>query len=146
MMVIKIILGIVLCLVVYPSDAAAKKKSPPVQAPAPAQADSIQLEAAKEVFLGESSCEFGKKITISAHTQYPGYLTLDFNKKKYVMKPFISPTGAIRLEDIAKEALMIQIANKTMILNQKTGQRMVDDCVGESQKKPLPKSTSSLLY
>ena len=99
-----------------------------------AAADEKQLAAAKEVLLGESGCEFDQKIQVHANAAHPGYVDMSYNKKKYTMKPVLSPTGALRLEDVRSEALMIQIASKTMVMNQKTGQRMVDNCVHPDQR------------
>ena len=110
----------------------------PVEQPEPevaiTDADEQQLAAAKEVLLGESGCEFDQKIQVDANAQHPGYVDMSFNKKKYTMKPVLSPTGALRLEDVRSEALMIQIASKTMVMNQKTGQRLVDNCVHPQQR------------
>ena len=44
-------------------------------------------------------------------------------------------TGAIRLEDVRGEALMVQIASKSMLLNVKTGHRIVDACVSPKQRE-----------
>ena len=110
----------------------------PVEQPEPevaiTDADEQQIAAAKEVLLGESGCEFDQKIQVDANAQHPGYVDMSFNKKKYTMKPILSPTGALRLEDVRSEALMIQIASKTMVMNQKTGQRLVDNCVHPEQR------------
>ena len=84
--------------------------------------------------MGESGCEFNQKIQVDANAQHPGYVDMSFNQKKYTMKPVLSPTGALRLEDVRREALMIQIASKTMVMNQKTGQRLVDNCVHPDQR------------
>jgi dihydropteroate synthase len=51
------------------------------------------------------------------------------------MKPVQSSTGAIRLEDVTGETLLVQISNKSMLLNVKTGHRVVDDCVGSKQRE-----------
>ena len=102
--------------------------------PVVAAADDEQISAAKEVYLGESGCEFNQKIQVDANVTHPGYVDMSFNKKKYMMKPVRSATGALRLEDVRSEALMIQISSKTMLMNQKTGQRLVDNCVHPDQK------------
>jgi hypothetical protein len=47
----------------------------------------------------------------------------------------LSSTGAVRLEDVRGEALMVQIAAKSMLLNVKTGQRIVDACVSPKQRE-----------
>src|SRR5690606_18327886 len=96
-------------------------------------ADETQLLAAKEVHLGESGCEFNQKIQLDANSKHPGYVDMSFNKKKYTMKPVMSPTGAPRLEDVRRATLMIHIPTKTMVMNQKTGQRLVDNCIHANQ-------------
>ena len=110
-----------------------------------AAADEQQLLAAKEVYLGESGCEFDQKIRLDANSKHPGYVDMSFNKKKYTMKPVMSATGALRLEDVRSETLMIQIASKTMVMNQKTGQRMVDNCVHPNQKTVTAGTSQGLI-
>jgi hypothetical protein len=129
----------------------AKRSSKKKEAEAPAAdvavaaADQQQLLAAKEVHMGESGCEFGQKIKLDANSKHPGYVDLSFNKKTYTMKPVLSPTGALRLEDVRSETLMIQIASKTMLMNQKTGQRLVDNCVHPNQKTVTAGNSQSLM-
>ena len=50
------------------------------------------------------------------------------------MKPVLSSTGALRLEDVKGQTLLLQIANKSMLMDQKAGRRVVDGCVHEKQK------------
>lgn len=118
-----------------PAKKSAKKGAEPQPEPEVeiTAADEQQLAAAKEVLMGESGCEFNQKIQVDANAQHPGYVDMSFNQKKYTMKPVLSSTGALRLEDVRREALMIQIASKTMVMNQKTGQRLVDNCVHPDQ-------------
>lgn len=113
-----------------------RKAKPAAVEPEPviAAADEPQMLAAREVMLGGSGCEFGQSIQLDDSAKHPGYVDLSFNNRKYVMKPVLSSTGALRLEDVRKEALLIQIGNKTMLMNQKTGQRMVDNCVHAKQR------------
>jgi hypothetical protein len=51
------------------------------------------------------------------------------------MKPVLSSTGAVRLEDVKGTTLMVQIASKSMLLNVKTGTRLVDECVCPQQRE-----------
>jgi hypothetical protein len=131
------------------SSSRTKKAQDLAPAPAPdievAAADEKQLQAARTIHLGDSDCEFNQKITIKQSARHPGYVDLSFDRKTYVMKPMITSTGALRLEDVQKEALLIQIANKTMVMNQKTGQRLVDNCVHPAQKTVTADSGPSLL-
>ncbi|MGZ5236066.1 MAG: hypothetical protein ACXWCV_07135, partial [Caldimonas sp.] len=56
-------------------------------------------------------------------------------KGEWLMKPVLSTTGAIRLEDVKGETLMVQIASKSMLLNVKTAHRIVDDCISPKQRE-----------
>lgn len=109
--------------------AAAKKTQPIDQPPAPATEE--QRNASQRVYYGEYQCEFKQTLHIHPSDQHPAYVDLRFAKSKYLMKPVLSSTGAIRLEDVNGQTLMVQIAAKSMLLNVKAGIRLVDDCVGE---------------
>ena len=132
---------------VKPVKRAAKKEPPavPEVEVVMLEADAVQLLAAKEVLVGESGCEFGQKIEVGANPSHPGYIDLNYNKKTYTMKPVLSATGAVRLEDVRSETLMIQIASKSMVMNQKTGQRLVDNCVHPDQQTVTADTTQVLM-
>jgi len=66
-----------------------------------------------------------------------GYVDVTHGKLAYVMKPVLSSTGALRLEDVTGKTLMIQIANKSMLLDVKLGQRIVDDCISPQQREMI---------
>jgi hypothetical protein len=132
-----------LCLGTADAQTAAKKTKPaakasvPKKKPAPAvlpDADADQIEASKLVFYGHYECEFKQAIDITADEKHPSYVGVTHGKASYLMKPVLSSTGAIRLEDVKAETLMVQIANKSMLLNVKTGHRIVDDCITQKQR------------
>jgi hypothetical protein len=108
------------------------KKAPPAAPPLPA-AGPEQMEAFGRAHVGDYACELGQSLTVAAHTT-PGYLEVRFLKHRLTMKPVVSSTGAVRLEDVTGRTLMVQIANKSMLLDNKVGQRMVDECVHPSQR------------
>ncbi len=101
-------------------------------APAPATAE--QISASERVYYGEYDCDFKQVVHITASARHPAYVELRFAKSTYLMKPVLSSTGAIRLEDVKGQTLMIQIASKSMLMNVKTGTRLVDACVSPSQR------------
>lgn len=113
----------------------AAKKAAPAAAAEPVAASPAQLAAADRVFYGTYLCEFDKSVQVSTLPKFPGYAELRFGKSVYVMKPVASETGAIRLEDVKGETLVIQIANKSMLLNVKSGQRLLDGCVSDKHAK-----------
>ncbi len=94
-----------------------------------------QLDAAERVYYGVYDCEFNQSIHIVASTKHASYVDIKHGKADYLMKPVLSSTGAIRLEDVRGETLMVQISAKSMLLNVKTGRRLVDDCISPKQRE-----------
>lgn len=100
-----------------------------------AEATPDQMVAFDRVLTGGYDCEFGKRIVVDRSDANPGYVNLSLGKQKWLMKPVLSATGAIRLEDVRGQALLVQILTKSMVLDTKSGKRMVDACVHEVQRK-----------
>jgi hypothetical protein len=118
------------------------KKAAPVAAALPA-ADPTQLAAAERTHFGNYICELDQSIDVGMNPKTPGYVDVAFKKKTYTMKPVVSSTGAVRLEEVKGGMLLIQIANKSMMMDSKAGQRVVDGCVHEKQRAAadlMPKS------
>ncbi|WP_457427721.1 hypothetical protein [Roseateles sp. P5_E7] len=115
--------------------APAKKTPPPPPEPVLTDADEAQLAAAERAYLGDYACEFKETVRIDKHPKVAGYINVAWKKLFITMKPVLSSTGALRLEDVTGRTLMIQIANKSMLLDTKIGQRLLDDCVHPEQTK-----------
>ncbi|MEY4562717.1 MAG: hypothetical protein RLZZ618_1994 [Pseudomonadota bacterium] len=114
---------------------AAKAAAKAPKGPAPlAQADQAQLDAAERTHFGVYECDFKQTIDVAMNPKNAGYVDVNFKKKVYTMKPVQSSTGALRLEDVTGRTVLIQIANKSMLMDVKAGQRLVDDCVHEKQR------------
>ena len=112
--------------------APAKKAAPaPVVLP---PADQAQLDAAERTYFGAYECDLKQSIDVGMNPKTPGYVDVKFGKTTYTMKPVLSSTGALRLEDVKGVGLLIQIANKSMLMDTKAGKRLVDDCVHEKQR------------
>ena len=75
------------------------KKARPVET-GPAAASPEQLSAAEQVFYGSHECEFNQTAQVEKNAKYPGYVDVKQGKTTYVMKPVLSSTGAVRLEDV----------------------------------------------
>ncbi len=52
---------------------------------------------------------------------------------RFRMHPTESRTGAIRLEDPKRGAMWLQLANKSMLMSQKLGRRLADECQSPQQ-------------
>ena len=91
------------------------------------------LEVAKRVSIGKAQCELGADVTVTADEKKPGFFTVSTKGQKYRMHPVESRTGAIRLEDPRAGAMWLQLGNKSMLMNQKAGLRIADECQTEAQ-------------
>jgi Ni/Co efflux regulator RcnB len=91
------------------------------------------LEVAKRVSLGKAQCELGADVTVTADDKKPGFFTVSTKGQKYRMHPVESRTGAIRLEDPRAGAMWLQLGNKSMLMNQKAGLRIADECQTDAQ-------------
>ena len=113
-------------------------KQPAKQAAKPAvqqQALSAdQIHTADRVLTGQSRCEFDQAVNVAAVPNQKGWFNVEYKGKSYLMAPESTTTGAVRLEDKKNGMMWLQIANKSMLMNSKIGQRMVDNCVHPSQK------------
>ena len=123
-----------------PAKPAAKAAAPAKAAPAKPEmiipdAYPEQVKAAELVYYGKYDCEFNQTVDIAQSPKYPAYVTVKHGKGEWLMKPVLSSTGAVRLEDVKGETLMVQIASKSMLLNTMTARRIVDDCVSPKQRE-----------
>ena len=104
------------------------------------------LEIAKRVYMGLISCELGISVTVTANEKRPGFFLVKSGKTRFRMHPVESRTGAIRLEDPRAGAMWLQLGNKSMLMSQKLGIRLADECMSaeqivfadEMKKNPYP--------
>lgn len=106
-----------------------------------------ELAIAERVHVGRIACELGAHVNLKADPASPGHFDVEGKGFKYRMAPVATSTGAVRLEDQKGGAVWLQIANKSMLMDQKRGQRLADECmspeqnlVAESLKKNPPPS------
>jgi hypothetical protein len=91
------------------------------------------LEMAKRVFVGTIPCELGNSVTITASNRRPGFFVVQTKGARFNMHPVESRTGALRLEDSRRGAMWLQLGNKSMLMSQKLGQRLADECMSPEQ-------------
>ncbi len=92
-----------------------------------------ELELAKLVHVGVIPCELGTSVTIAPSEKRPGMFLVRTKNMTFRMHPVSSRTGAIRLEDPRAGAMWLQLGNKSMLMSQKLGQRLADECVSPNQ-------------
>jgi hypothetical protein len=90
------------------------------------------IEVAKQVFVGEIPCELGASVRIRTGRR-DGMFVVTTKGYRFLMHPVESRTGAIRLEDPKRGAMWLQLGNKSMLMSQKLGQRLADECQSPQQ-------------
>ena len=96
-----------------------------------------QLDIAARVLTGQADCEFKQTVRVLAVPGKPGLFTVEHQGKRFVMTPRETSTGAVRLEDPAAGVVWLQIPAKSMLMNARIGQRMIDSCLHAEQRGTL---------
>ena len=92
-----------------------------------------ELAIAERVQVGKIPCELGASVTLTADAKNPGYFNMHGKNFDFRMFPVATSTGAIRLEDQKAGAVWLQLANKSMLMSQKLGIRLADECTSPAQ-------------
>jgi hypothetical protein len=93
------------------------------------------LAVAERVQTGRIPCELGHNVALLPDPASPGYFTVTIGSQRFRMSPVATTTGAIRLEDKARGGVWLQLANKSMLLDEKNGKRLADECLSPGQKQ-----------
>jgi len=116
-----------------PATQKAIEENVPLEEPDPTiKLSAADLEIAKKIFVGDIPCELGAAVKIRA-LRREGFFLVTIKSNRFVMHPVESRTGAIRLEDPIRGAMWLQLGNKSMLMSQKLGQRLADDCQSPDQ-------------
>lgn len=93
-----------------------------------------ELAVVPQVYVGELPCELGQRVHLQPDPANPGYFYLQVKHQRFHLRPVATSTGAVRLEDSVQGAVWLQLANKSMLMNQKLGRRMADECMSPVQQ------------
>jgi hypothetical protein len=91
------------------------------------------LAIAQQIYQGLMPCEMGASVRVQADAAAPGYFHVQGKGFRYRMYPVRTSTGALRLEDQKAGAVWLQLANKSMLMDQKKGRRVADECAHPEQ-------------
>lgn len=92
-----------------------------------------QITSADRVLVGKTRCDMNESVQLTALPEQRGYFKLEYKGKAYIMAPEVTRTGAVRLEDKQNGLVWLQIPAKSMLMNNKLGQRMADNCLAQGQ-------------
>lgn len=107
------------------------------------QISAAQLEVAARVLTGDADCEFNQKVSVMPVEGKAGHFTVAFKKVVYHVTPQETTTGAVRLEDKKAGIVWLQIPVKSMLMNAKIGQRLVDACTHSEQRAAVAASEAA---
>ncbi|WP_157991467.1 hypothetical protein [Caldimonas tepidiphila] len=107
-------------------------------------ASAEQFQAAQYAHIGTYRCDFGQSVEVRPSPRHPGYIDVEFQKQQMTMRPVLTSTGSLRLEDVRGDRLFLQIANKSMLMDQRAGKRLVDGCVHAAQQRVEAKAAGLL--
>jgi hypothetical protein len=113
------------------------KAQPDQQQAAAETLSPTQLEIATRVMTGNAKCEFDQHVSVLPVEGKPGHFHVAYKNATYTMVPQETSTGAVRLEDRHAGVMWLQIPSKSMLMNTKAGQRMVDSCTQTQQRASL---------
>ncbi len=131
------------------SAAKAVEEVTPIEEDSTVVLSDADLAIAQRVYVGQIPCELGSSVEITPAKRQGFFLVQVKNVRnaRYYMHPVESRTGAIRLEDPKRGALWLQLGNKSMLMSQKLGARLADECMSpdqltlaEEMKKNPPRS------
>ena len=120
-------------LAALPAAAAEPSTSLATEVPLLTPSPSPEILIAQQIHQGHLPCELGATVRIQADLNQPGVFHVQGKGFKYRMLPVQTSTGTLRLEDKKAGAVWLQLANKSMLMDQKRGRRIVDDCVHPDQ-------------
>ena len=93
-----------------------------------------QLAIATRVLTGRASCEFDQQVSVEPKAGHPGVFHVGFKNATYTMVAEETTSGAVRLADKRAGVVWLQIPSKSMLMNSKIGQRLVDNCTQTEQR------------
>ncbi len=117
------------------SAAKAVEEMTPIEEDSNVVLSEADLAVAQRVYVGTIPCELGSSVQITPAKRQGFFLVQVKNVRnaRYFMHPVESRTGAIRLEDPKRSAMWLQLGNKSMLMSQKLGQRLADECMSPEQ-------------
>lgn len=86
-----------------------------------------------DVYTGTMHCEFGTTVNIAPDAGDKFLYHVSAKGMSYSMRQVPTSTGVVRLEDKAAGATWLQMGNKSMLMDQKRGERVADACRNAQQ-------------
>ena len=98
-----------------------------------AQSDTDTNPFKHPAYLGRMACDERVVVTITEDKKQSHRYDITVGKAQYKTQRVATQSGAIRLEDKARGVVWLQMANKSMLFNEKAGKRLANNCRNEVQ-------------
>lgn len=85
------------------------------------------------VQIGSFPCSNSLHVNVKRDPENPKAFIVEGQGFSYKMKPVLTKSGAIRLEDSDGGLVWLQVATKSMLMNQKASKRLADACLSPEQ-------------
>lgn len=102
-----------------------------------------QLLVADRVLTGEASCDLNQTVDLQPVAGRPGHFRLSHKKASYTLTPEETTSGAVRLEDKKAGMVWLQIPAKSMLMDTRAGQRLLDGCTHPEQRAAVAASKAA---
>lgn len=109
--------------------------APAAGSPSVQPLDDAEMAVSLQVHVGRLPCELGQHVMLQPEPGHPGRFRLELGHQRYRISPRLTTTGAIRLEDASAGVVWLQLSNKSMLLDQRRGRRLADDCRSAAQER-----------
>jgi hypothetical protein len=83
--------------------------------------------------MGSMPCDSNVTVTISKDTKRSDGFIVALGKTNYPTTRVATDSGAIRLENKTSGIVWLQMANKSMLFNEKAGKRLANNCRNDAQ-------------
>lgn len=104
-----------------------------------------QMLMAGQVHTGRADCEFKQYVVVERVGADGGSFRVRHSGRTYNMVPEETTTGAVRLVDQKTGVVWIQIPVKSMLLNHRIGQRIIDACASPAQRQAQAEADAAAL-
>ena len=97
-------------------------------------AQTVQPTSLYPVALGHIHCADKVSVTIGESKKHKDQYDIVIGKAHYEAMRIPTESGAVKLEDKQHGIVWLQMANKSMLFNEKLGKRLATDCQNDAQK------------
>lgn len=97
----------------------------------PSQTETVG-SSATDVWAGAYHCDHAEKVSLRPGATVD-QVELQWKAQRWQMRRIDSRSGAMRLEDASARMVWIQLPHKSMLLDQRQGRRLLDECQHDEQ-------------